>query len=69
MKLNENQLASGSCDKLIKIWDLNTSICLKSLNEHTGWVYSLVMLNENQLASGGNDTLIKIWDFRTSICL
>jgi len=34
VKLNENQLASGGNDWIIKIWDLTNGTCLKTLKGH-----------------------------------
>ena len=34
-------LASGSCDKHVRIWCLNTTVCLAVLQSHTATVTSL----------------------------
>ncbi len=62
VKLNENQLASGSGDNTIRIWDLIGGNCLKTLKGHESVVRCIVKLNENQLASGSADNTIRIWD-------
>jgi WD40 repeat protein len=65
----EGRLISGSRnDNIIKIWDLETSTCLKTLNGHEGQVYSLIFA-ESKLISGSSDNTIKIWDLETSRCL
>ena len=35
---SNNLLASGSCDSTIKIWNLTTTLAIKTLNEHKGCV-------------------------------
>jgi WD40 repeat protein len=56
-------VASGSADKLIKIWDIVKGIELRTLTGHNGWVFSLAVLSDNTLASGSHDEgTIKIWD-------
>jgi len=60
VKLNENQIASGSLDRTIKIWDLNVGVCVKTLKGHRGNVCCLFKLNENQLLSGSDDSTIKV---------
>ena len=63
------QLASGSQDNNIKIWDTAAATCLKTLQGHTGWVRCLQMLPVGQLASGSCDNTIKIWNTTTATCL
>ena len=63
--LPNGQLASGSFDKTIKIWDTNTGKEIRTLKGHTNSVYCLVVLPNGQLASGSRDQTIKIWDTNT----
>ena len=45
VKINENTIASASWDETIKIWDIITGNCLKTLEGHSGWVNFLVKIN------------------------
>ena len=49
-------------DKSIKIWDVITGNCLKTLKGHSDWVNFLVKINENTIASASKDKTIRIWD-------
>ncbi len=59
-KINDNQIVSGSRDKTIKILDLSTGKCLKTLTGQDDNVTSIVKLNDTQIASGSRDKRIKI---------
>ena len=60
------QLASGSFDKTIKIWDVTTGKVLNTLKGHEGEVRSVGFSPDGKkLASGSNDKTIKIWDVTT----
>lgn len=57
-------IASGSKDKIIKIWDLPTGRAICTLTGHSSDVNSLAFTPDGQrLVSGGED--IKIWDIQT----
>eukprot|EP01050_Picozoa_sp_SAG11_P017285 SAG11_NODE_2476_length_3313_cov_4.959241_1_plen_101_part_00 len=62
---NINQLASGSQDRTIKLWDITTDECLRTL-DHSGSVNSVAFdpTNSNQLASASYDRTIKLWTLR-----
>ena len=59
--LNGN-LASGSMDQTIKIWNKDTGSLMKTLKSHTHEVRSLVVLQNGYLASGDASGNIKIWN-------
>ncbi len=60
------QLASGSEDKTIKIWDVTTGKVLNTLKGHDNEVNSVGFSPDGkQLASGSQDNTIKIWDVTT----
>ncbi|KAF7503289.1 hypothetical protein GJ744_004011 [Endocarpon pusillum] len=67
---NGQQLASGSNDNTIRLWDASTGKCLQTLEGHRDLVRSVAFSpNGQQLASGSNDDTIRLWDASTGKCL
>ena len=67
---NGQQLASGSDDHTVRLWDASTGKCLQTLKGHGGWVNSVAFSpNGQQLASGSNDRTVRLWDASTGKCL
>lgn len=59
-------LASGSVDKTIKLWDVNTGKVKSTLTGHDGSVYSIAFGSDGKrLASGSADNTIRVWDIAT----
>ena len=58
-----DQVASGSRDNTVIIWDAASGQQLSTLKGHTGWVMSVTWSPKgDQLASASNDKSIIIWD-------
>jgi WD40 repeat protein len=58
-------LLSGSADKTIKIWSLDSHTCTATLTGHSRSVYALAALPAlGLIASGSSDTTIKLWSIR-----
>ncbi len=67
---DDRQLASGSCNNAIKIWDLETVQCVSTLKGHTKPIWSVEWSSDDsRLASASDDRTIKIWDPTTSQCI
>ncbi|MEG4804114.1 NB-ARC domain-containing protein [Microcoleus sp. ARI1-B5] len=63
-------LASGSYDQTVKLWDVCTGQLLKTLQEHTSWVWSVRFSPDgDSVASGSSDETIKLWDVQAGECL
>jgi WD40 repeat protein len=59
-----NKIISGSRDKTIRVWDMDTGECLRTLQGHTSSVYGLCTLCTvgNKIISASEDKTIRIWD-------
>jgi WD40 repeat protein/DNA-binding Xre family transcriptional regulator/DNA-binding HxlR family transcriptional regulator len=70
-KLQKSQiLASGSDDATVKLWNVDTGECLKTLWGHSSWVNSVTFSPDGRiLASGSHDQTVKLWDWHTGECL
>lgn len=65
-----NYLVSGSDDETIKVWDIASGECLKTLIGHREPVcFVIISPNSNFIASGSYDNSIKIWDLHTGNCI
>ncbi len=59
------RLASGSRDKTVRLWDINTHESM-SLEKHTGWTNVLAFSpNGKMLASGSVDKTVQLWNTTT----
>ena len=63
-----NKLITGSHDATIKIWNLESGECHKTLNGHNGWVTSILLSENSRLISSSVDKCIKIWDLDSFEC-
>jgi WD40 repeat protein len=53
---------SGSCDKLIRIWNRDTKKHI-IVGSHTDRVYSVALSIDNRfIVSGSADKTVKLWD-------
>ncbi len=61
---------SGSADKTIRIWDVESGECIKTLIGHQEDVWRVIYSPDGKyIISGSHDRTIKIWDVETGECL
>eukprot|EP00457_Paulinella_chromatophora_P006099 gb/GEZN01006117.1/.p1 GENE.gb/GEZN01006117.1/~~gb/GEZN01006117.1/.p1 ORF type:complete len:449 (+),score=50.39 gb/GEZN01006117.1/:240-1586(+) len=56
-------LLSGSRDRTIKIWDLDTGVCVKTILGHDNWVRAVIFHPSGQyVVSCADDKTVRVWD-------
>ena len=59
-------LASGSYDRMIKLWNLDIMAEIKTLFPPCGYVFEVIFSQDGKtLASGSEDNTIKVWNLDT----
>ena len=67
MAITHDRLWTGSWDKTIKQWDLATGECLSTLEGHTDFIKSLILVGK-YIYSGSSDCFLRKWDIETLTC-
>lgn len=68
LRFNRKYLVSGSYDATVKVWDIESGTCLRTLTGHLKGVRSLVF-DAQKLITGGLDSTIKVWNYHTGECI
>jgi WD40 repeat protein len=57
---------SASCDKTLRLWDLESGQTLRTLEGHTNWVFAVAVTPDGRLAvSTSEDKTLRIWDLES----
>jgi WD40 repeat protein len=65
--LSNGDVASGSLDTSIKIWDPSTGKNKKTLKGHTHAIIALEELSNGQLVSSALDKTVVIWNVQSGL--
>ena len=67
---NNQYVVSGSFDKTVRIWDVESGDCIKTLEGHTFGVNGVSFSPNNQyVVSGSNDKTVRIWEVESGDCI
>ncbi|CAO3650428.1 unnamed protein product [Mucor hiemalis] len=61
-------IISGSLDNTIKLWDMTTGSCIRTLFGHVEGVWSLAY-DTLRIVSGSHDKTIRVWDLGSGKCM
>ena len=62
-------VVSGSGDKTLKVWDMETGKCRATLIGHTSTVFGVAITPDGRtVVSGSDDKTLKVWDLATGKC-
>lgn len=63
LRSGENRLVSASRDASIRIWDVATGYCIRTIYSHDDWICSLSpSIDGRWLVTGGRGQVATIWD-------
>eukprot|EP00884_Botryococcus_braunii_P000756 jgi/Botrbrau1/10681/Bobra.139_2s0011.1 len=67
LALHRNLLFSSSADLTIKVWDLESCKCIRTLTGHNHPIYCLAVQGDYLYSTGGRR--VRIWDLKTWSCI
>nr|GMD51969.1 transcription initiation factor TFIID subunit 5 [Ipomoea batatas] len=67
---NCNYIATGSSDKTVRLWDVQSGECVRIFIGHRSMILSLAMSPDGRyMASGDEDGKIMVWDLASGRCI
>ncbi|OBA19683.1 SCF complex F-box protein MET30 [Metschnikowia bicuspidata var. bicuspidata NRRL YB-4993] len=68
LQFNTKILILGLYDSAVRVWNIDTGECIRTLMGHSTGVRSL-SFDCHKLITGGYDSTIKVWNYRTGECI
>ncbi len=66
---DQRRALSGSADRTVRVWDVETGRCVRVLDGHQSYVCSVALSADGRRAlSGDADGMVRLWDVGTGHC-
>ena len=62
-------VATGSYDRTVKLWDIESGTCLNTFEGHTNMVRAVAAVSPTMIVSGSRDKTVRLWDITTGECV
>ncbi|KAE9405379.1 WD40 repeat-like protein [Gymnopus androsaceus JB14] len=63
-------VVSGGCDKVVRVWDIQSGQCMCILRGHTSTIRCLKVLHNRPIVvSGSRDNTVRVWDIQQGLPL
>lgn len=66
---DDQTLITGSSDKTLRLWDIDSWKCLRVFRGHSQSVHSVTKIDEKYIVSGSADKTIRLWDVQAGVCI
>lgn len=68
-RLDGKLVLTGGSSNTVRLYDIETGICLRVFKGHTASVWTVAWSNDQRrILSGGNDRTMRLWDMDTGLC-
>ena len=65
--LDAGHVITGGCDRILRIWDIATGICLRELDGHGGTICSVDTHDDGVIVSGDRIGAVIIWSKKDAL--
>ena len=64
----DGRALSGSSDRTVRLWDLESGHCSRVLQGHSGGVREVAVTGDGRALSGSDDHTVRVWDLESGAC-
>ena len=65
----DGRVCSGSRDKSVRVWDVASGECVRTLSGHTDHVTSVACSADGRVCTGSYDGSVRVWDVASGECV